>query len=282
MNEKYSYWLDCNDALSKLSGLLKKNVISDNQYKFCHQWINEGYIIVKNHFSHSELDLAWSEYDDKIKSKLIIPPDEVSDFNDPYPARTLNPHFHVEGFREIMGCSNLLDIINLLLGIKPIPFQSIASHKGSQQKLHSDAIHMTTNPLGGLVAAWVAFEDISIDSGPLVFCPTSHKLPYLLSKELSIDSNDFKVTGYTSYHQKYEPKIESIVNENNLKKEHFLAQKGDVLIWHHNLIHGGSLRNDYSISRKALVAHYFDTKCHCYHDLSGDDADLLNSMNLFK
>ena len=45
-----------------------------------------------------------------------------------------------------MSCSNLLDIIDLLLDVKP-SFQSIASHKGSQQKLHSDAIHMTTNPL---------------------------------------------------------------------------------------------------------------------------------------
>ena len=282
MNDKFSYWLDGNAALNKISALLGKNQISVNKYNFCRQWINEGYIIVKNHFSHSELDLAWAEYEDKIKSKLIIPPDEESHYNDPYPARTLNPHFHVEGFRKIMGCSNLLDIINLLMEAKLTPFQSIASHKGSQQKLHSDAIHMTTNPLGGLVAAWVAFEDISIDSGPLVFCPTSHKLPYLLTTELSIDSNDFKLNGYTSYQQKYEPKIESIVEENKLRKEQFLAQKGDVLIWHHNLIHGGSLRNDFSISRKALVAHYFDTKCHCYHDLSGNDADLRSSIKFFK
>jgi len=43
---------------------------------------------------------------------------------------------------------------------------------------------MTTYPEGYLVGAWVAVEDIHPDSGPLVYYPGSHRLPYYLSKEV--------------------------------------------------------------------------------------------------
>ncbi len=39
---------------------------------------------------------------------------------------------------------------------EPKPLQTIAAHKGSQQGVHSDSIHMTTYPLGYLSAAWIA------------------------------------------------------------------------------------------------------------------------------
>ena len=68
--------------------------------------------------------------------------------------------------------------IRLLMDREPRALQTIASHKGSQQGLHSDSIHMTTYPLGYLTAAWIAFEDIDPDCGPLVYYPGSHRLPY--------------------------------------------------------------------------------------------------------
>ena len=69
---------------------------------------------------------------------------------------------------------------------EPAPFQTITSHKGSQQQEHSDSIHMTTYPIGYLTAAWVAFEDIHPDSGPLVYYPKSHRLPYIFSRDVGI------------------------------------------------------------------------------------------------
>ena len=37
----------------------------------------------------------------------------------------------------------------------------------------------------------------------------------------------------------YENYIEELVKKHKLKKEVFLAEKGDVSIWHANLLHGG-------------------------------------------
>ena len=225
-----NYWLDQDGALTRLTNLHIQESINQTEHDLCLNWIKYGYVILEQHFSEDILDTAWAEYDQKLATDEITAPEEKNNSEDILPGRTLNPHLKVEGFRDVMSCMRLLKIFNLILNSNVIPFQSIASHKGSQQKLHSDAIHMTTDPLGGLVAAWVAFEDIDEDSGPLEFCPSSHRLPYILSNNLDIDPKDFKENGYSSYHQKYEPAIESVIGAHNIKKRIFLAKKGDVLI----------------------------------------------------
>jgi ectoine hydroxylase-related dioxygenase (phytanoyl-CoA dioxygenase family) len=160
----------------------------------------------------------------------------------------------------------LLHWIRLLMEREPKPLQTIAAHKGSQQGAHSDSIHMTTYPLGYLTAAWIAFEDIHPDSGPLVFYPGSHRLPYVFSKDLGIAEDDLKQNGYSSYHAKYEPHIRGLVRD--MQPDFFHARKGDVLIWHANLIHGGSLRKNVHLSRKSVVCHFFVKGTFVYHDLA--------------
>jgi hypothetical protein len=69
---------------------------------------------------------------------------------------------------------------------------------------------MTTYPIGYLSAAWIAFEDIHPASGPLLFYPGSHRLPYVFSTDVGITESDFKEHGYTSYAAKYEPYIRRV------------------------------------------------------------------------
>ena len=151
---------------------------------------------------------------------------------------------------------------------EPKPLQTIMAHKGSQQGAHSDSIHMTTYPIGYLSAAWIAFEDIHPDSGPLVFYPGSHRLPYVFSKDVGISEADFKKHGYSSYSEKYEPYIRRLVEERRIEPHYFHAKRGDVLIWHANLIHGGSMRRNIQLSRKSLVCHFFVKGAFVYHDLA--------------
>jgi len=58
-------------------------------------------------------------------------------------------------------------------------------------------------------------------------------------------------------YNEYEDVIEEIIEKNNLRKEVFLAKKGDVFIWYANLIHGGSKIIDNSLTRKSMVIHYY-------------------------
>jgi ectoine hydroxylase len=58
----------------------------------------------------------------------------------------------------------------------------------------------------------------------------------------------------------------------------FLARKGDVLIWHHNLLHGGSPILDPTLTRRAMALFFYGQGALHYHDLSGDRAAMSAPM----
>lgn len=157
-------------------------------------------------------------------------------------------------------------LLNHLIKGKAELFQSINFINGSEQKTHSDSIHMTTFPLGGLLGVWAALEKITEDCGPIHYYPKSHKLPYYLNKDYdNIGSRFFLGTnGYSAY----EDMIEEKIKEQNLEKKTFLAEPGDLFIWHANLLHGGNPHTNKMKTRKSMVMHYFDARRICYHEIT--------------
>ena len=262
-------WLDRADAESEIADKLESGAIDAAQAEACRFWIKNGYLIVPGLIDHATLDATWAEYQQALAVGVF------GDVRYVNKARTLedrqpNPHFRVPAVRALQQHAAILAWTDLLFGRKTVPFQTIIGHAGSEQKAHSNSIHMTTYPLGFLVANWIAFEDISPASGPLEYYPGSHRLPYLLSAEVGITAREFAEKGYAIYSEKYEPAIQRLCEDAGLTRQTFLAKKGDVLFWHANLVHGGSLRVDPNASRKALVCHYFAEGVVTYHDLSGN------------
>jgi hypothetical protein len=264
-------WLDQPDALDQIDARLRSGRLTEEQAEQCRYWVKNGYLILPKLIADETLDLVWAAYEKAVQDGTIPLNPESAGEGDPYPGRFLDPHQKVDAFCHILRHPGLLGWIERLMEREPEPFQTITCHKGSQQGAHSDSIHMTTYPIGYLTAARVAFEDIHPDCGPLVYYPGSHRLPYLFSKDVGIAQADFKERGYLEYHEKYEPRIREVIAENHLAPHYFHAKKGDVLIWHANLIHGGSMRRDLSLSRKAVVCHFFVKGSFAYHDLSGSE-----------
>jgi hypothetical protein len=268
-------WLDRPDALIQVERKLRSGIIDASQAEICRKWIFDGYFIAPGLIDPTHLDTVWHAYEQAIADGRITVPQEPMGPDDPYPGRSLDPHIKVPEIRTLQHHPKILAITDLLLGRRTLPFQTIMGHKGSSQAAHSDSIHMTTYPIGYLVANWIAFEDVQEDSGPLEYYPRSHRLiPYLLSRDVSIAPYEFKTNGGASYAHKYEPEVERHITAARLKPEYFLGKTGDVLFWHANLIHGGAARKNLSLSRKALVCHYFAEGAVTYHDLSGNPSRL--------
>lgn len=162
--------------------------------------------------------------------------------------------------------SGLRDLVSALLGHEAQLFQSINFLHGSEQRTHSDSIHMSTYPLGGLAAAWVALEDIAPGNGPLHYFPGSHVLPYYLNADYQNEGTAWLI-GDKDY-AAYERFIEGRVAALGLQKEVFLAKKGDVFIWHANLLHGGEPHRDKAMTRRSMVFHYFSQGHVCYHEIT--------------
>jgi hypothetical protein len=264
-------WLDRADALEQVQAKVARREITAAEAEQCRYWREHGYIILPKLIDDATLDTVWQAYQHAVDTGVIPLKPELAGENDPWPGRFLDPHTRVDAFCRILRHKQLLHWISLLMEREPEPFQTITCHKGSQQGAHSDSIHMTTYPLGYLTAAWIAFEDIHPDCGPLVYYPGSHRLPYLFSKDVGISEAEFKERRYLAYHEKYEPRIQQLIAEYGLEPHYFHARKGDVLIWHANLIHGGSMRRNLQLSRKALVCHFFVKGSFAYHDLSASE-----------
>ncbi|MEP6749817.1 MAG: phytanoyl-CoA dioxygenase family protein [Bacteroidota bacterium] len=160
----------------------------------------------------------------------------------------------------------LLNFLGSLIGGDAILFQSINFIMGSEQRTHSDSIHMTTYPLGGLLGVWIALDDVNENNGPLHYYPGSHQLPYYLNADYDNEGSSL-LLGKHSY-TKYEDMIKKRLIENGVAKKIFTAKKGDLLVWHANLFHGGEPHTDKSITRKSMVLHYFKKDAVCYHEIT--------------
>ena len=164
------------------------------------------------------------------------------------------------------GEGPLRELVATLLGHETKLFQSINFLTGSQQRTHSDSIHMSTFPLGGMAAAWVALEDIAPSNGPLHYYPGSHKLPYYLNADYQNEGTNWLI-GSKEYTE-YEANIARKIAEAGIEKQIFLARKGDVFVWHANLMHGGEPHLDPAQTRKSMVFHYFSQAHICYHEIT--------------
>ena len=221
------------------------------------QWSSNGFLQLKQYFSHEQAEEINKAVDELINQKQL----PVTHDN-----KVMFGYKHSSAIKNMMQDEGLKTLLSFILDKEVVPFQTLNFVKGSGQRAHSDSIHMTTYPLGYLIAAWIALEDIHPDSGPLFYYPGSHTLPYLLNDDFANYSSRFKL-GNKQYSD-YEDVTEEIIRQSGLQPEVFLPKKGDVLIWHANLIHGGMPVLNPALTRKSMVIHYYAKDVIKYHEIT--------------
>ena len=158
---------------------------------------NNGYAVLRNFFTGDKIDAA-----NKTIEELLAANEVKFKYG-----RKLMFVYRKSGTIKSMGQDErLMAILSSLIDTKAILFQSINFLQGSEQRTHSDSIHMTTFPLGKLIAVWIALEDITEENGPLHYYPGSHKLPYYLNSDYKNEGNKWMI-GDQSY-EAYEKMID--------------------------------------------------------------------------
>jgi ectoine hydroxylase-related dioxygenase (phytanoyl-CoA dioxygenase family) len=160
--------------------------------------------------------------------------------------------------KEIALAPRVLEVLRLLYGAEPHPFQTLNFKVGTQQKAHSDSVHFNTEPPGLMCGVWVALEDVDMDCGPLVYYPGSHRLPFASPSEVGIEVAPGQgAVAHEDYVRHYEPYIEDLVRREGLEPRYATLAKGQAVVWAANLLHGGSPVRVPGSTRRSQVTHYY-------------------------
>ncbi len=217
----------------------------------------DGYLIIKNFYTESKVDAINEAIGTMLAKKEI----KFTNSN-----KIMFAIHQSKLLKDIGNEPDLIQFLSSLMKGKATLFQSINFLHGSEQDTHSDSIHMTTFPLGGLLGLWIALEDINLTNGPLHYFPGSHHFPYFLNSDYNNEGSSL-LLGDKDYTQ-YEKMIDTKIDEHKIQKHVLIANKGDLLIWHANLLHGGQPHLDKEKTRKSMVLHYYNEDCICYHEIT--------------
>lgn len=166
-------------------------------------------------------------------------------------AKVSDLHYYFADAEQLVFAPPVRRFLEAIYERPAVVFQTMTMRKGSEEPLHTDTGPLTLTEPMSLAAAWIALEDVRPGAGALQFVPGSHALPEVLNNGVSKGHNG----DMGAYHKVLQSILASCA-ERKLPTEHFMAKKGDVLVWAADLMHGGSVIQDRTLTRKSLVAHY--------------------------
>jgi ectoine hydroxylase len=252
-------WLDRPDALLALERHPDFGGFDTLVQAELKRFVTDGYMILEDWMQDAQVDALNTEVDARLTKGAVA-------FN--YTGRKIVDLHHDSEVADQIFFRNptLLRLFEFVMQKEMVPFQSLNFIQGSEQKPHSDSIHMMTAPTGYMIAAWYALEDCNADNGPLVYYPGSHRLPYITTLDYPSGNTVFTIGAESN--ARYEQKIADVISQSGIKPAYFYAKKGSILIWHANLIHGGSPIKAVGSTRKSMVCHYYCADVICYHEMS--------------
>ncbi|CAN5389204.1 hypothetical protein BH09BAC4_BH09BAC4_11800 [soil metagenome] len=287
-------WIDKKDA--DIPAFLKqfpsaKNLPYDLEEKM-NFWRENGYVILDQAIPKPWIDQLLNEVEELIdhheKYKTLVRID-LPEYNanpvlpvKDVPKKVLNgPYIKYMDFhdnsvigKKIMLHQNIVTFLNGVFGDKVIGMQSLLFKYGSQQATHQDFAYVVSEIPSHLAAAWIALEDVHIDSGPLYYYPGSHTIGkfnfgngIFFNGQSTLNPNDF-----ANY-------LDETCQKAGLKKKTLLIKKGDVLLWHAALAHGGDEIRDPALTRKSFVCHYSSDKAYRHHRQSPEVEPTRRTIN---
>lgn len=207
----------------------------------------EGYLIVKGLFSKENL----AEIDETFEgiSHHTVPgyfePDLEANGSDPlkrYP-RVMHPHRFNETAKKYMLHQPVLEVLADLYEEEALAAQSMFYYKppGSRgQALHQDNFYLQVEP-GNCIAAWTAIDAADEENGGLLVVPKTND--YEIACPDIADANESFTTHYVK-----PPKDEKVMP--------VIMERGDVLFFNGNLIHGSYRNKTKDRFRRAFICHY--------------------------
>ncbi len=148
---------------------------------------------------------------------------------------------------DIFSGDTLRRAVEALIGSTPKLVQSMYFEGNSATWAHQDTYYLDSEHIGGMVAAWIALEDIAPGAGRFYIYPGSHTI------DVGKNGGDFDIA---FNHDRYKQLIIDLIANFGLECRAPALAKGDVLLWNAKTIHGSLGTNQPDHSRSSLTAHF--------------------------
>ncbi len=173
--------------------------------------------------------------------------------------RVSNLHLAVPALAEAFAAlSAPLAVCDRFFDATTSLYTSLYFERGSEQKMHRDTPYFTTRPAGRYLGVWLALDDVDAGNGPLLVVPGSHRLPPIdieaMARELFAGTDGgpaVAAQGWAPYQEAVGRQCEA----HGLAPRELHVARGDVVIWHPELYHGGAVHLQRERSRNSLVMH---------------------------
>lgn len=258
-------WTDRSDFETLLLKKCQRGEVVAGRIALLREWREQGYVILPQAINGERIDDYLAEIQQlkqATPSPLLVTSARIENPT-PYSAalersgdsvRTVDDYFYAKASRHILLHKPIMDFIECVFEKSPILTQSLSFLHGSQQAIHQDTVFVRMNSPMKLVAIWVALEDVEFGVGELRYYPGSHRWEgFLFSDRFKHwDEERDGMEQLAQWHRW----IEGEAMARNCKAVSFLPRKGDVLVWHAGLAHGGAPITRQGSTRQSLVGHY--------------------------
>jgi phytanoyl-CoA hydroxylase len=258
-------WLDQPDALERIDARVKSGLLSSADAQKLRHFANEGYLTFSIGLDadfaaafDADLDRLWDERPVDLavaaKSGDRVSFRDIDEAHRDIGYRVADLHSHTRTAFDLYLHPEVFRIVELIFDQKAVAFQSLYFQFGSEQGLHRDPMFVVTEPPSHLVASWIALEDITLECGPLLYVPRSHRMPWFEFEHDTVALG--KKSGAQDKRVEWALDRKKLIEEMNLEVTEFTAKRGDVFLWHSGLLHGGAPVKNPDSTRKSYVVHY--------------------------
>lgn len=244
------------------NSLIKHTDHSSEQKSFIKDYVEKGYVIIDLNVSDDQIKSIRHDLDLYIQQNKSNRQKNYEYNDGPRPFQLWKQS---QAIKDLAVNNQILEKLELLYGRKAFPFSTINFLKGSEQPMHSDAIHFHTVPNLWMVGVWVALEDVDENNGTLKVIPGSNKWGTWEYPSLNLPHPDDITDGEVVLYREYENFIRHLIVEKNVEPHVLNIKKGQAVIWASNTLHGSIKIVDNSRTRYAQAIHYFFEGCEKYY-----------------
>jgi phytanoyl-CoA hydroxylase len=265
MSKPGRLWIDEPDWLDVLARKRWSGEFSEELSGRIFRFVRDGYVIIPQAVPddlidrlHAEIEELWSappagllietyEPDNSLK---YIPP--VVEYRTGNNTKLLDIYAFSATARAAIANPPAIEFLHAIFAARPKAMQSLSFWNGSQQPIHKDTAYVRVDTgAARLAATWLALEDVEPGTGELEYFIGSHRAPeFMFGGE----------SRWMEYKPEQHPDFLTSLHDDAQRFGHprgsFVGKKGDLLIWHADLAHGGAPITKPGRSRRSLVAHF--------------------------